>query len=1061
MEKSNTNKPKLSLINNAQPPSPPKPSVPPTLKAVPPPPPPSRKDFFNALFGDSQGYRVISAFGTKKSFDSYGPDELDIMLSDITIKSGMSDLYFNIGLSAEKPAPGKRGTEREVGYVTAFATDIDIAGDGHNDKRQYPQSKDEVKGILNIMPLAPSALIHTGGGYHVYYFLDVPFETNDEVARKAAKEMSKRVQTTIAQHAKLIDREIDSTADLAHLFRVPETYNYKLDKERLVNIIELHPDRRYSMEDFDANTVKFEKAKATHSNRTPSNPSEQNYPTAKYDSIPSRCGWMQECQDDAENTLETEWFAQLSIVARCEDGHDLAHELSLPHPEYSPAETDAKVEHALEYGPRTCMAITEEFAPDCCKDCLFKGHIKSPIELGSPSSLKQAKLNMIEVIADMSSNPQAIYSDKALDSLATIRRESLAQYASIRAQLKPMKVGVTELDKIVKDHALNLVEDMEKEEYSIENDMMYYERVSEAGGVTRTKLSTFAATINEEIVRDDGVIQRTAVRLAGTWKNGTALPSIVLSAEEFQGMNWMLPKYGVGAVCYPGQSNHLATAIQVLSNPTKTEIYQHTGWKLIDGDYHYLTSAGALGATGIKSNILVDLGTNKINLYDIPEVPPASHVDGIAASLRLLDLAPHVLTYPVLATVYRAILVEAMPVDFSLFIVGYTGAKKSELCGLMLGHYGTQFHAKQLTDTWSSTANSIEKNASCAKDALYAVDDFLTNGNSVETAKMNTLADRVFRSQGNLSGRQRMNADLSTCAAYSPRGLIVSTGEDVPIGQSLRARMLIVDIPPKAVKDDVLTQMQQERSQGLHMASMSGFIQWVAPRLKELKESLPAQFQQYRNEMKGLVTIHSRTPDIAASLMIGLEQFLAYACEMGAITPEEEAAHLSAGKKNIAIASSNQAHHQKSQCPVQTFFYNLEEAFQSGQCHLTMKDGTTPPYAENWGWRRKDPNNPACTDMLPQGKMVGWIDGTDVYLIPKASYDVSQASGGSAFRPIGVAEKTLQKHLSQQGKLRSSDPTTNTKRMSINSSRRRVLHVGVETLGFKSEESDSILNDLP
>ena len=57
-------------------------------------------------------------------------------------------------------------------------------------------------------------------------------------------------------------------------------------------------------------------------------------------------------------------------------------------------------------------------------------------------------------------------------------------------------------------------------------------------------------------------------------------------------------------------------------------------------------------------------------------------------------------------------------------------------------------------------------------------------------------ADRLFRGQGNHAGRQRMRADGSLRPAKPPRGLILSTGEDVPRGQSLRARLLVLEVSP-------------------------------------------------------------------------------------------------------------------------------------------------------------------------------------------------------------------------------------------------------------------------
>lgn len=67
-------------------------------------------------------------------------------------------------------------------------------------------------------------------------------------------------------------------------------------------------------------------------------------------------------------------------------------------------------------------------------------------------------------------------------------------------------------------------------------------------------------------------------------------------------------------------------------------------------------------------------------------------------------------------------------------------------------------------------------------------------------------ADRVLRSQGNRAGRARMTPDGRLRPAKRPRGLTVVTGEDVPHGQSLRARLLVVEVSPGAIDADKLTE---------------------------------------------------------------------------------------------------------------------------------------------------------------------------------------------------------------------------------------------------------------
>lgn len=1041
------------------------PPPPPPGAAPPPPPPPATmaapappqdkpegnvvRSFLEAICsGVLAAYLVVGAFakGKGRMFKAYSVDDLDEIALDAAVGCGSKDMYFGIGLMSEPPAPGKRGKEKDVSILTCFAADIDIAGPGHTSD-QYPPTEAAAMQILEHMPWKPSIVTHTGGGLHVFFLFDKPWHLETEDDRSAARALSERVQDTLVQCADQQGYKVDRLPDLARIYRIPGTYNRKLEKERPVTLVDMDGSRRYSKEDFEEHAVKA-RTKAPSPVVVQSQQHDPDkYPPANADSILSRCLWALDCKENAATVIEPEWFALMGIAGRCENGIEVAHEISKSHPSYSPDETDAKVEHALEYGPRTCESIASDFGFKDCQECRYSGHIKSPIELGDTRPLKQAKFDMINVMADVQDDPSVIYDEPALSALAVILAESPASYAKFRMQFKNIGIGVTELDKVVKAHSKTLAEQDDGCQYYIKDNMMFLRQPSR---VTDTAMSTFAATITEEITKDDGVYQSLAVRLEGFYDDGTPLPERVLTEEEFSSLGARLI-YGVGGVCYPGMQNHLQTAIQVLSKGkyVKTSIFGHTGWKKIAGDYHFLTSAGALGASGLRSDIVVDLGssTSKLRLYDIPGATAVEVKNGVSASLGLLELTPPGIAYPALAGVYRAILGEALPVDFSLFINGLTGTRKSELAAIMLGHYGKEFLGKRLTDNFTSTANSIEKAASSAKDAIYVVDDFLIKGSSKQAAEMDALAERILRGQGNLSGRGRMKADRSHEGCYCPRGLLVCTGEDLPSGQSLLARTLVMDINDGTIDLNVLTRMQHERDQGLLAASMSGFIQWIAPQVGSLKTTLKARLESYRGQASSLAVIHGRTPDIAASLMLGLEQFIWYAKSVGAISGADAQKHLANGWKHLCQTAMKQGAHQQSQCPVQTFFYLLEEAFQAGKCHLLSKDGTTPANPEAWGWRKQNPNDPACTDMQSLGAMVGWIDGINVYLTPQASYNVCQTMGGSYGRPIGVAEKTLFKHMADQGKLLSTGSKTNTKRVTICGSRCRVLHVASHEFG--------------
>jgi hypothetical protein len=76
------------------------------------------------------------------------------------------------------------------------------------------------------------------------------------------------------------------------------------------------------------------------------------------------------------------------------------------------------------------------------------------------------------------------------------------------------------------------------------------------------------------------------------------------------------------------------------------------------------------------------------------------------------------------------------------------------------------------------------------------LDDFAPTGSSYDVQRWHKKADRVLRAKGNASGRQRMRPDTTLRPEKPPRALILSTGEDVPRGQSLRARMLVLGLGP-------------------------------------------------------------------------------------------------------------------------------------------------------------------------------------------------------------------------------------------------------------------------
>src|SRR5262249_4363119 len=155
--------------------------------------------------------------------------------------------------------------------------------------------------------------------------------------------------------------------------------------------------------------------------------------------------------------------------------------------------------------------------------------------------------------------------------------------------------------------------------------------------------------------------------------------------------------------------------------------------------------------------------------------------------------------------------------------------------------------------------------AHAAADAVLVVDDFAPHGSVSEVQRYHRDADRLLRAQGNRSGRQRMRADGNLRPAKPPRGLILSTGEDVPRGQSLRARLFVLDIGPGEVNPERLTACQRNGTAGLYAQALAGYARWLAPQFAVVRNRLHEERDNLRD--RALADgMHARTPAMIADL---------------------------------------------------------------------------------------------------------------------------------------------------------------------------------------------------
>lgn len=556
-----------------------------------------------------------------------------------------------------------------------------------------------------------------------------------------------------------------------------------------------------------------------------------------------------------------------------------------------------------------------------------------------------------------------------------------------------------------------------------------------SNGPVPVPLTNFLARIVTDVLEDDGAEVRRSFELDARL-NGSRR-RFFISAESFAAMGWATAQLGARAVVYPGQGvrDHARAAVQILSGEVhERHLYAHTGWRTLPGGWAYLHGGGAIGANGPVPGVEVAL-PDALAGFELPDPPAGKElVRAVRASLRILELAPDQVSVPLLAAVYRATLGQA---DFSVHLAGGSGAGKSELASLAQRHFGRGMDSRHLPGAWSSTANALELLAFAAKDAVLVVDDFAPTGGAADAQRAHREADRLLRGQGNRAGRLRMRSDGTLRPARPPRGLVLSTGEDVPRGQSLRARIMVCEVGPNDVDWARLTHSQAEASQGVLAGALAGFVRWLASRYEAVQEELRAWLQELR-QAAAQSAAHRRTPEIVASLAAGMGYFLSFARGVGAIGEEEQDLLWQRSWVALGASARAQVRHQGDVDPVRRFLELLAAAIASGRAHLAAPDGSRPPGDEAWGWRRIH-----TEAWEPKGQRVGWLEDESVFLEPDAAQAVAQGLGQEIGDPLPLTPHTLRQRLKERGLLVSTDAKHQTLsiRRTFEGQRRAVLHL--------------------
>ena len=589
--------------------------------------------------------------------------------------------------------------------------------------------------------------------------------------------------------------------------------------------------------------------------------------------------------------------------------------------------------------------------------------------------------------------------------------------------------------------------------YEVRGGSLGWHRPVKDGGTLWTPLATFDAEITDETVRDDGAEQTLTWAVRVTTADGRTGEVLIPPDQLGKPQQWAAKAAGISALVMPGLSvaDQLRVAVQSRSTSvTRRTVYTHTGWRLIDGHWMHLTSSGALGATGLDDTVTVDLGS--LGGYALPPVPDVRAArEAVRESLALIGLAPDTVTVPWLAAAYRAPL--PLPADCGVWMYGPSGTFKSEQTALGQQHYGAGMHVKNLPGNWTSSANDLEVTAFMLNGVLFVVDDYSPDVTRVDAARRAAAADRLIRGSANHSGRGRLRPDGTRRPVKPPRGQVLTSAEDIPPGgTSMRARTFVVKVMRGDVSVPVLTEAQKTAAAGTYAVAMAGYVQSLAVRYdadRRLGAELAVTRNGYRDAAK--TDGHPRSAENIASLALGWHEFLAFGERIGAITDAERAAYWSRAWSALCAVGAEQESYAADSDPVGIYLGSVRALIASGRVHVAGRDGGCPP--ENpvrWGWAEGMSGGEPM--WRPQGDLVGWVDGDDLYLESSIAYKLARQHAEAEGQPLTISKRMLHEQLKGRKLLASSGQNGHvTARRRLGGTQQTVIHLALCT--FDGEPS--------
>lgn len=298
------------------------------------------------------------------------------------------------------------------------------------------------------------------------------------------------------------------------------------------------------------------------------------------------------------------------------------------------------------------------------------------------------------------------------------------------------------------------------------------------------------------------------------------------------------------------------------------------------------------------------------------------------------------------------------------------------------------------------------------------------------------------------------------------------TGEDIPNGKSLRARMMTIEVREGDIDGRQLKICQRAGKEGLLATFLATWIQWLAPQRDQVLVELAACQESWKDS-PGPDGMHRRTYMAKRELGFAFSKFMDFLRDEQLANQSQMLLLENNSGFSLEEVAFGQQQHVADVDVIEQFVSLLSAAFVARLIHLEDCNVPGPPEQDPrlWGFTLRivrGEDNKEIEVWTPNGRRVGWVDDDYVYFDPVLMYGVLKKISLEAGKSFPFTEHILRKRLVERGfAIPDVGRQKNLQRITVDGERREVLKIDITKLrnlirfpGSHADESNGSMDDL-